>query len=423
MNEELLQYIWMTGLFNGNELKSTQGQDVIILKRGKLNTDSGPDFSHARIKIADTEWVGHVEIHLDSDEWLKHKHHLDKAYNNTILHVVLKNNKEVYREDGSLVPCIEIGNRIHEGIIQQYELLKSSQQWIPCAGFLQRIDQFTINQVLDRVLIQRLERKTEQVKQWLEKSNNDWHSVFYLAITRSFGFGTNSEAFEQLALHMPLNIIGKHKDHIDEIECLLFGAAGFLEIQLEDPYHKELCAEWEFQKVKYGLASMQPNSFKFMRMRPGNFPTMRIAQLASLLAGTYHLLSKVVEEEDLMKIIRFFQVEASSYWKTHYHFGKTGKLHPVGLTPSAIQNILINAVVPVLFVYGQIQNNETLTAKAVNLLHQLPSETNHVITYWSKYGIHSRTAFDSQALIELKKNNCDEKKCLSCRIGNKVMSL
>jgi hypothetical protein len=423
MNEELLQYIWMTGLFNGNGLKSTTGQDIIILKRGKLNTDSGPDFSHARIKIDDTEWVGHIEIHIDSDDWLKHRHHLDKSYNNTILHVVLQYKQEVYREDGTMVPCIDISDRIHQGIIDQYQELKSSNQWIACAGFLHRIDHFTINQVLDRVLIQRLERKTDMVKHWLEKSTGDWQSVFYLAITRSFGFGTNSEAFEQLAIHMPLNILSKHKHDTETLECLLFGVAGFLENEMDDPYYRSLREEWQFLQIKYGIRGMLPNSFKFMRMRPGNFPTVRIAQLAALLARNNQLLSKVIEEEDLVKVIQLFQVKASEYWRTHYVFGKTGKPHAVDLTPSAIQNILINAVVPVLFVYGQEHHNESLTTKAVNLLHQLPAEANHVITHWSRYGIHARTAFDSQALIELKKNNCDEKRCLECRIGNKVMGL
>jgi len=423
MNEELLQYIWLTGLFNANSLKTTDGQEVVILKRGKLNTDSGPDFSHARVKIADTEWIGHVEIHIDSNEWNQHKHQFDKAYNNTILHVVLNYRADVKREDGSVVPCIEISNRIHAGIIQQYEILKQSELWVPCVGFLHRIDHFTINQTLDRALVQRLERKTDLIKQWLEKVNNDWHSVFYFAVARSLGFGTNSEAFEQLARSLSLNILGKHKNNTEQIEALLFGVAGFLDKEPLDDYQRGLRDEWEFYRIKYRLNGLQQNSFKFMRMRPGNFPTLRIAQLAALIAGSYHLLSKVIEEEDLNKIIRFFEVQASEYWTSHYQFGKAGKPHSASLTSSAIQNILINAVVPVLFVYGQSNGNEALCQKAMNLLHQLPSENNQMITRWSQYGIHARTAFDSQALIELKKNNCDEKKCLSCKIGNKVMSL
>ncbi len=423
MNEELLQYIWLTGLFNANGLKTTQGQDIIILKRGKLNTDSGPDFSHARIKIDDTEWVGHVEIHIDSDEWNKHRHQFDKAYNNTILHVVLNFSNEVKREDGSLLPCIEISNRIHAGIIDQYQLLKDSSLWVPCAGLLHRIDHFTINQVLDRVLIQRLERKTEQVKQWLEKANNDWQSVFYMAIARSFGFGTNSEAFEQLAMNLPLRILALHKNNPEQVECLLFGVSGFLDSEPLDDYQRGLRDEWEFFRVKYKLGGLQEKTFKFMRMRPGNFPTLRIAQLAALIAGSNHLLSKVIDEEDPKQILSFFKTEASAYWRTHYQFGKPCKPHGTALSATAIQVMLINAVVPVLFVYGQITANESLTNKAVNLLHQLPAESNHIITSWSQFGVHARTAFDSQALLELKKNNCEERKCLSCKIGNKVMSL
>jgi hypothetical protein len=423
MNEELLQYIWMTGLFNANGLKTTSGQEVIILKRGKLNTDSGPDFSHARIRIGDTEWVGNVEIHLDSEEWYKHRHQFDKAYNNTILHVVLKHNGDARRQDDTVIPCIEIGDRIHESISGQYEQLKNSTHWIPCAGFLSRIDHFTINQTLDRVLIQRLERKTDLVKNWLEKVNNDWQSVFYFSVARSFGFGTNSDAFEQLALSVPLNILAKHKENPEQVESILFGASGLLDMEPLDEYQRGLRDEWEFFRVKYGLTGLQGNTFKFMRMRPTNFPPLRIAQLAALIASSKHLLSRVIEEDDLKVIIDFFKTEASEYWKTHYSFGKTGKPHSPCLTSNAIQLILINAVVPVLFVYGQMNGDESVSNKAINLLHQLPSESNHVISGWSQFGVHSRTAYDSQALLELKKNNCDEKKCLNCKIGNKVMGL
>jgi hypothetical protein len=421
MNEELLQYIWLTGLFNTNNLQTTDGQDIMILKRGKLNTDSGPDFSHARIKIDDAEWAGHIEIHIDSDDWYKHKHHTDKAYNNTILHVVLHYRKDVTREDGSVVPCIEISNRIHADIIDRYLLLKSSVQWVPCAGFLHGIDQLVINQMLDRVLINRLERKTSQVKEWLEKSGNDWHTTFYIAIARSFGFGTNSEAFEQMALHIPLSILSKHINHPEQVEALLFGIAGFLDMEPKDDYERGLRDEWEFFRVKYRLQGLYKKSFKFMRMRPGNFPTLRIAQFAKLISSSSFLLSRVMEEEDLGKIIAYFQADASEYWKTHYNFGKIVKPHSVSLSFPAIQVVLINAVVPVLYIYGQMNNDEFVSSKAVNLLHQIPSENNHIITRWSQFGLHARTAFDSQALLELKKNNCDEKKCLSCKIGNKVI--
>jgi hypothetical protein len=402
---------------------TTDGQEITILRRGRLNTDSGPDFSHARIRIGDAEWVGNVEIHIHADEWFTHRHHTDKAYNNTILHVVLHDNKEVTRQDGTIVPAIEISNRIHAGIDEQYTLLKSSLNTIPCATFLPCIDQFTIHQVLDRVSIERLERKTGQVKEWLQKVNNDWHSVFYFAIARSFGFGTNSEAFEQLGLNLPLQVLAKHRDNASQIEALMFGTAGFLDTEPLDDYQMGLRDEWEFYRIKYRLNGLQGNTFKFMRMRPGNFPTLRIAQLAALVSKSHHLLSKVIEENDTVKIIGYFKSEASEYWKNHYQFGKTCKEHHTEMSTSAIQNLIINAVVPVLFVYGQVCGDESISNKAINLLHQLPAENNHIIAGWSQYGIHARTAFDSQALIELRKNHCDEKKCLACKIGHKVMSL
>lgn len=424
MNEELMQYIWQAGLFNANGLKTTEGQEIIIYKRGKINTDSGPDFSGARVRIEDTEWVGNIELHLDGEDWYRHKHHEDKTYNNTILHVVLKNPRTCTRADGTAVPCVDIGQRIRHDLVDQYEMLKFSTNWVPCAALINKIDQFTITQVMDRVLVERLERKTGLVEDWLSLVNNDWQSVFYFSIARSFGFGTNSEAFEQLALHLPLSVLGKHRNDLEATEALVLGTSGFLEKEKGDAYYIVLKRQWDFLKAKYKLRSLGEKTFKFMRMRPGNFPTLRLAQLSALIHKNSHLLSSIADEPEVANIISFFKVEASTYWKTHYHFGKeTEKSHNASLSQAAIELILINAVVPVLFVYGKAMSSPDLCTKAVNILYQLPPENNHIISKWSQYGLHARSAFDSQALLELKKNNCDERKCLSCKIGNKVMNL
>lgn len=345
------------------------------------------------------------------------------AYNNTILHVVLKEDTPCFRNDGSALPCLEIGDRINHQIISKYEFLKQNSLWVPCADMLNKMDHFTVTQMLDRMMIQRLEHKTELVREWLNKVQNDWHSVFYFALARSFGFGTNSEAFEQLALQLPLSVLAKYKNNIQQIESLIFGISGFLNKEITDDYHQKLKNEWLFLSKKHQLKSPEINAFKFMRMRPGNFPTLRLAQFAALIHQSHHLLSKVLEEENVLNIIQFFKVETSYYWQTHYVFGKESKKHASGLSISAIQNIMINGVVPVLFVYGQMIGNDSICQKALNILHQLPSESNQIITQWSQFGIHSRTAFDSQALIELKKNHCDMKKCLQCKIGNKILAV
>ncbi len=421
MNEELLQYIWLAGLFDSEGLKTTDGKEVLILKRGKLNTDSGPDFSAARIRIGEADWVGNIEIHVHSDDWYLHKHHLDTAYNNTILHVVYSHHKQAVRQDGSAIPTLEINNRIYESILKNYKQLKNSKHWIPCAPFIAKIDHFTTTQALDRALINRFERKADQVKNWLTQANNDWHTVFYYAITRSFGFGTNSIPFEQLAFNLPITILGKHKNNLTQIEALVFGTAGFLEQSINDPYFDNLKSEWHFLQKKYKLKALQSSTFKMMRMRPGNFPTMRLAQLSKLIYQSYHLMSLIIELEDIKKIEALFELEASDYWQTHYVFGKETKKHSAELSQNAIDLLLINAVVPILFVYAQSIGDEKLSTKAISILQHLKPESNSIITHWNTFGINATNAFDSQALIELKTHYCDAKQCLNCKIGNKIL--
>lgn len=421
MNEDLLQYIWLAGLFNSDNLRTTEGQEVLILKRGRLNRDSGPDFSEARIRIGEADWVGNVEIHIDSGDWFLHKHHHDKAYNNTVLHVVFNYNKAAVRQDGSVVPTLIVNDRIFPEVLKHYQLLKASQHWVPCAPLIQQIDDFTITQALDRALVNRLERKSGQVQQWLSSVNNDWHSVFYYAITRSFGFGINSGPFEQLALNLPVQLLGKNRNDIGQVEALIFGTAGFLEEYMADEYHTGLRTEWEFLRKKYILNPMDCSSFKMMRMRPGNFPTMRLAQLAALVYKSHHLFAMIAELNDVNEIIRLFDVEASPYWRDHYVFGKPAKHHNAALSAEAGELILINAVVPVLFVYGRYTGNENIVNKSLSILQNLRPENNAMIRHWEELGLLAKSAFDTQALIELKTQFCEKKQCLNCRVGNKIL--
>lgn len=422
MNEELLQYIWMAGLFNANSLYTKDGQEITVYKRGKLNTDSGPDFTNAHIRIDYTDWFGNIEIHLNSEQWVEHKHHLDKAYNNTILHVVLNDNKTCYREDGSVLPCIELHDKIDLSVIEKYRHLKSSTKWIPCSDFISKIDLFTLNRQIDRMLIQRLENKSAPLEHLLKQSNNHWESVFYHALARSMGFNTNSVAFEQLALNLPLNTILKHQNNVLQIEAMVFGVAGFLEENLDDPYHQNLKTEWEFLKLKYAFQSLEKNSFKFMRMRPGNFPSIRLAQFAAIACKAPEIFKKICETYALKELKDTFKIEVTDYWENHYQFGKLTSMHSSGLSDLAVNQILINAVVPSLYVYSKYIDNSLFREKALNLLQRLAAEDNVIIRSWESLGIKAKNAFDSQALIELKKNQCDARKCLNCMIGTKVIN-
>ena len=422
MNEELLQYIWMAGLFDANSLYTKDGQEITVYRRGRLNTDSGPDFTNAHVRIDYTDWFGNIEIHLNSEQWYEHKHHLDKAYNNTILHVVLNDNKICYRADGSVLPCIELKNKIAESTIVKYKQLKQSKNWIPCFDAIKSIDHFTVQQQLERVLSLRLENKSAHLELALKKTNNNWDEVFYFALARSLGFGTNSEAFEQLAHNMPLNIILKHQNQPLQIEAMTFGIAGFLEEDFDDVYFQQLKQEWQFLKSKYSLHTLDKSSFKFMRMRPGNFPGLRLAQFAAIAGKCPELFKQICISYTLENLKDIFQIQVSDYWNEHYQFGKTSSQHRSNLSQQAINQILINAVVPTLFIYGKTMGDAMCCEKALNLLQLLPAEDNVIIRNWQTLNIKANTAFDSQALIELKKNHCDLRKCLNCKIGTKVIN-
>lgn len=422
MNEELLQFIWSAGIFNMEDLKTTDGLEVNIINRGRPNTDSGPDFSHARIRIGDTEWFGHVEIHIHANEWAKHKHQNDAAYNNTILHVVLDGDEKCHRKDGSILPCVHLKDRISKKIAAQYDYLKYSQDQIPCCSDLHSIDGLIITNALDRALISRLERKSKWVYEWLQNSNGDWHSVFLASLTRSFGFGINSEAFEMLALNIPMTEICKSEQNQLKISAILFGISGFLDEAPNDNFQKKLQEEWLFQKSKLNLHTLDKSIFKFMRMRPGNFPLVRLAQLACLLMDFQALMKRLMNAESIPAMLRALDVEIDAYWNTHYQFGKEGKSHKGRLSLNARQTILINALVPFLFVYGRQTGEDEYSNRALDLLQKLPSEDNRIIREWTEYGIESTSAYDSQALIELKLNHCDKRLCLNCPIGNSILS-
>ncbi|MEZ4804205.1 MAG: DUF2851 family protein [Bacteroidia bacterium] len=423
MNEELLQYIWMAGLFNANNLKSTDGQDIIVYKRGRLNANSGPDFSNANIRIGDTEWVGNVEIHLNSDEWYQHKHHLDKGYNTTILHVVLKCNAQCVREDGSELICIELNDRIEPAIIQNYESLKTSTNWVACENSINKIDHFTIEQTLDRQLINRLERKCLKINEWMTKGVNDWNDVLYHSLARSFGFNTNSEAFEQVALNLPLNLLIRNKNDSNTIDSLVFGVAGYLEDEIDEVYFNTLKKEWKFLQKKHKLFQLEKSSFKFMRMRPGNFPCMRLAQFASLAVKCPELFIAIQTQFTLENIYKLFEISPNPYWQTHYHFNKESNPHNTSLSKQAIHHIIINTIVPVFFAFGKHIGDAQFCEQVINLLHKLPAEQNNTIKKWKSINIHAKDAFHSQALLELKNENCDLRKCLNCKIGTKVLNL
>ena len=421
MKESILHYIWQQKLFVAHDLKTTEGERVEVIDVGKYNTDAGPDFFNAKIRIGDTLWAGNVEIHTLSSDWNKHNHHNDIAYDSVILHVVKKVDVDVVRIVGEKIPQLELIYPIQ--IESNYEHLLLEKKWIPCADKIQDIPSIFIQNWKNSLLSERLEQKTTIISHLLNATNQHWEEAFYITLARNFGFGTNSQAFESLALSIPLSVLGKHKDNLFQLEALLFGQAGLLFDSVTDEYALKLKAEYKFLRSKYVLNPINGSQWKLLRLRPDNFPYVRIAQFASLIHSSSKLFSKIIEKPTINYLQEIFACEPSEYWKTHYLFERTSVSKNKKLGSKSIQIILINTVVPFLFCYAQIKNIQHLKDKALYILEQIPSESNSIINSWKKLGIESSSAFDSQALLQLKKHYCDEKNCLRCRIGHKVLTL
>ena len=418
MNEDFLHYIWKFRLFDSKTLITSDGENIEVIKQGEHNTDSGPDFQNARIKIGNTTWAGNVEIHLNSSDWIKHNHHKDKVYDNIILHVVYNNNLDINRDNNENIPVLELKKLIPVGVYRKYNNFISSNQWIPCHNLIRQIDSLALSSCLDRLLVERLEKKAEIINQTLQLYKNDWEHTFYIHLARNFGFKLNSEPFEMTAKSTPLSCLAKHKDNIFQLEAILFGQAGLITKSMRDKYSSMLFQEYSVLKQKFSFFSVDGHLWKFLRLHPSGFPTIRIAQFASLIHRSVHVFSKIIEAKKLNEIEVLFDVECSEYWQNHYVFGKESPKRSKKLGKSSIDNIVINTIVPFLFVYGINKNDEKYKDRAVKFLEQLEGEKNAIITKWKVLGMPTKTAFSTQSLLELKNNYCNSKKCLSCGIGN-----
>ena len=420
--EEFLQYIWENRLFISENLQTVDGNHIEILDQGKRNTDSGPDFFNAKIKLNNTIWAGNIEIHKKSSDWYKHKHDTDKSYDNVILHVVEQNDKQILRNNGEPVPALLLNYPSH--LKNNYQSLMEAKSWIACQNQFHRIDPILLKLGFNRLMIERLENKTEEISIRLKQNNENWNETFYQILARMFGFKVNAVPFELLAKSLPEQILGKHKNNLFQIEALLYGNSGLLNQQLlGDKYFLRLREEYSFLYKKYQLRAIDGHLWKFMRLRPVNFPTVRISQLAALIHQSQSLFSKIIEIEKLAELKELFKVQASEYWNAHFNFNKPSKktgAKELGDTSTNI--IIINVVVPFLFVYGEKQNKHYLKNRALEFLEQLPPESNSIINKWRTLGIQAHSAFDTQALLQLKNRYCETKKCLNCQIGVKLVA-
>lgn len=422
MQESFLHYIWQFQSFDKNDLRISSNEKLAVFSQGILNGDAGPDFSNAKIKLENIEWAGSVEIHVNSGSWYDHQHHTDPAYENVVLHVVWKEDKKVLRSDGTPMPTLVLENRVDPSLIIRYENLLNSSSPILCEKLFPNVSEITKHGMLDKALMERLEHKAIQIIQLLKSSNNDWEVVTYQHLARNFGFKVNYEPFFQLANSVRRTILLKHSDNLMQIEALLFGQAGFLDYGIKDDYHKTLKQEYQALSSKYQLENQKigKEQWKFLRLRPANFPTIRIAQFGALIYTHKNFFSKLIEPDS--NIRRLFEVNTSSYWQSHYRFGRATVRSISGMGDESIDNIIMNTVAPLLVAYGKVKDDQEMVDRAVQLLQQIKAEKNKITKSWATSGFAVKNAFDSQGLIELNNNYCLKRRCLACNIGVAILN-
>ncbi len=420
MKEDFLHYLWRVRRFDVRNLQTTDGDRVEILQTGALNTHSGPDFQNVQLRIGDVLWAGCVEMHVKASDWLAHSHQKDAAYNNVILHVV-------YDADlpadaiSQKFPCLELKKYIPEGVYQQYWRLLHSEDWIPCRNLFPAVSSIVKSSWIDRLTAERLEARTAEIDAALDQNRGNWEETFYQFLARRFGARLNAQPFDALARATPNRILSKHRDHLFQLEALLFGQSGLLEHDFEDDYPQSLKKEYAFLRSHYQLAPMEPVAWKFARLRPSSFPTVRIAQLAALAHQSIHLFSKLLEANSVEEAEKLLAVQLKSYWLTHYVFDKLSLPRAKSLGKSAIHILIINTVAPFLFTYGKHLGNDSFKEKALRWLEALPPEENYIIEGWEKLGERPKSAYETQGLIQLKTLYCEKKRCLECAVGNAIL--
>ena len=420
MKEEFLHFIWKHQLCQKESLFTTEGDSLQISQPGFHNTHAGPDFFDARIRIGDTRWTGNIEIHQKASDWNKHGHQHDPVYRNTILHVVAESDVQVYNDLGSIVPVLVI--KWPQWIENNYETLIKSHDWISCASLLYQVDPFRIRFFLNGIVVERLKQKIDTISNVLAETKEDWGETFYFMLARNFGLRENALPFEMVARSLPQSVLARHHDSLFQIEALFFGQAGLLGDELfGDEYYIELRKEYRFLAVKYGLKPIAGHIWKFMRMHPGNFPTIRLAQFAALVHHSRGLFTSVIEANNLEDLQQLFTITASEYWDTHYSFNKPSVNKKKAFGDQIFRLIVINVVVPFYFLYGDNQNKLLLKDRALEILEQLPAENNSAINRWASAGIVAANALESQGLLQLQRNYCEPKRCLDCTIGHKII--
>ena len=413
--EQLLHYVWKHKIFPLKELKTTTGQQVEVIDTGLANTDTGPGFFNAKLKLDGVLWIGNIEIHERSSDWFKHGHHADAGYNSVILHIASEIDTEISRSNGERIPQIQL--ICPEAVRTNYKELLETDSYPPCYRIIPSLSPFTAHSWMTALQMERFEQKATLLNERLKRCQGNWEDAFFITLARNFGFGLNGDAFETWAHRLPFRAVDKHRNDLFQIEAIFFGQAGILEDSDGDGYYLRLKKEYTYLQHKFGLIPMDASLWRFLRLRPANFPHIRIAQLACLYHRAYGLLSRIMETETLQGVRDILKGGTSEYWLTHYTFGGSSPSRPKTLSNTSLDLLIINTVVTFLYAYGLHKGNRVLCARAGSFLEELKAENNYITRMWEQCGMKASNAADSQALIQLKKEYCDKKKCLYCRIG------
>lgn len=423
--EQLLHYVWKHKLFPLTELSTTQGRRVEVIDPGLHNSNAGPDFFNAKVKINGMLWVGNIEIHDKASDWVLHGHDKDERYDNVILHVCGCVDAEVMNSKGEYLTQMVLS--VPDSVINNYKELLSVDQYPPCYQIIPSLARLTVHAWMSALQTERLSQKTEAIEERVKRCNGDWENAYFVTLARNFGFGINGDAFEEWALHIPLHAVDHHRDDLFQIEAIFMGQAGLLELDtiperyqkdaLNDGYFAKLRKEYQYLAHKFGLKPMDYKLWRFLRLRPQNFPHIRISQLACLYHQRRASLSQLLETYSVKDVKEVLATAVTPYWETHYTFGSTSVRNDKNLSPFSLNLLCINTVVPILFAYGRHRGEEKYCDRAFDFLEQLKPENNHIIRLWQQCGLVVENAGDSQALIQLKKEYCDKKECLRCRFG------
>lgn len=423
--EMLLHYIWKHRIYPLRDMFTTDGDLVEIIDPGLHNTNAGPDFFNAKIKIGGMLWVGNVEIHDRASDWIMHGHDQDEAYDNIILHVVGINDMTVKNSKGKTIRQMQMD--VPDNIRKNYSKLLIDDRYPPCHSIIPQLSRLSLHSWMSYLQTERLEQKTEAILCKVKQRNGSWEDAYFMTLARNFGFGVNSDAFEEWANILSLNSVAHHRDDIFQIEAIFLGQAGLLDINTvpgkhhdeaeTDNYYVKLKNEYNYLSRKFNLKTIDPLKWKFLRLRPQNFPNIRISQLANLYYNRRANFSSIVECKTVDELREIFSTHVTPYWETHYSFGSSSKKSEKHLSRQSKDVIVLNTVVPILFAYGKYKNEEDMCDRAFRLLEELKAEENSITRMWQDCGLELESAADSQAIIQLKKEYCDRKECLRCRIG------